>query len=105
MGVLQGGSGFSDDEGGRKKQCIVVQHFNENDGKDINAPKVKNKMAVAHLYLKKPAFKRSDHHENLQEDIKGGETSNVKETEKTTQVKGQQNQEDPCSIRYETGDS
>ena len=42
----------------RKKQCIVVQHSTAEGENDIDVPAIKNKMAVAHLYLQKASFKR-----------------------------------------------
>ena len=43
----------------RKKQCIVVQHSSAQEQGRVNLPAIKNKIAVAHLYLQKPSFKRN----------------------------------------------
>ena len=55
--VTAGHLSLTEDEQ-RKKQCIVVQHSTTEGENDINVPAIKNKMAVAHLYLQKASFKR-----------------------------------------------
>ena len=56
-GVAAGHLLLTEDEQ-RQKQCIVVQHSTTEGENGIDVPVIKNKMAVAHLYLQKASFKR-----------------------------------------------
>ena len=55
--VSAGNLSLTEDEQ-RTKQCIVVQHSTAEGENNFDVPTIKNKMAVAHLYLQKASFKR-----------------------------------------------